>query len=149
MRCSIIPNSSLSAFSVVSALMVSSVALAIVACGPPKNYTPVAEIPKLQTLKDVMDVQATTADPQFKKMDATAYSDAEFAELADTAQKIDATSKHIKDFSKGPGFDALADQLNAKAAALGQAAAAKDAAGASKALSEMKATCKSCHSQFK
>ena len=122
---------------------------ALASCGPPKNYTPADQVPKLPTLKEVMDVQATAADPQFKKMDDASHGDDDFAQFADTATKIDATSKHIKDFSKGPEFDAFADQLNAKAALLAKAAAAKDAAGANAALQDMKATCKACHSQFR
>jgi cytochrome c556 len=64
------------------------------------------------------------------------------------------TSIKIKDFSKdfpkGPAdFEALATRLNEKAKALGAAASAKDAASARTALTEMKATCKECHSKFK
>jgi cytochrome c556 len=39
--------------------------------------------------------------------------------------------------------------LNARAADLGKAAAASDAAGAREALVAMKATCKECHSKFR
>lgn len=119
------------------------------ACGPPKNYTPVEQIPTLSKLSDVMDVQATTADPQFKKVDQATFSDEDWAQFKETSSKIQATSKRIKAFSKGAGFDALADRLGEKAAALGAAADAKDAAGAKTALSEMKATCKECHTKFR
>jgi len=126
-------------------------ALAVLACGcaPPVRNVPMAEIPKLTKLDDVMDVQATLADPQFKKIGAASYSDADWAAFADAAERIGATSTKIKDFSKGSGFDALAMQLKDKAAALGTAASAKDAAAASRALAEMKATCKECHSKFR
>jgi cytochrome c556 len=125
------------------------VAAAIAACGPPKMSTPVEEIPKLGSLTEVMRNQATTADPQFEKMDAKSFSDADYAAFATTAQRIEATSLKIKDFSKGPEFDALAMRLNEKAKALGVAANAKDAAASSTALHEMKATCKECHSKFR
>ncbi|HZS40664.1 MAG TPA: cytochrome c [Polyangia bacterium] len=126
-------------------------ALAVLACGcaPPIKNVPMAEIPKLTKLDDVMDVQATLADPQFKKIGAASYSDADWAAFADAAERIGATSAKIKDFSKGAGFDALAMQLKDKAAALGTAASAKDASAASRALAEMKATCKECHSKFR
>lgn len=123
--------------------------VASVSCGPPKMSTPVADIPKLTSLEAVMDNQATTADPQFGKIGKATYSDADYADFATTADRIDATSLKTKDFSKGPEFDALAMRLNEKAKALGTAAKAKDAAGSSKALQEMKGTCKECHSKFR
>jgi cytochrome c556 len=123
-------------------------ALSLVACVKQRNLT-TEEIPKLTKLDDVMDVQSTVADPQFKKIGQASYSDADWAAFADTSARIQSTALKIKDFSKGAGFDALAVELNEKAKALGDAATAKDAAGASKALAEMKATCKSCHKQFK
>lgn len=121
----------------------------VVSCAPPTMSTPIADIPKLGSLKEVMDNQATTADPQFGKIGKTTYADADYADFTTTADRIGATSLKIKDFSKGPEFDALAMRLNEKAKALGTAAGAKDAAGASKALQEMKATCKECHSKFR
>jgi cytochrome c556 len=123
-------------------------ALSLVACVKQSNLS-TEEIPKLTKLDDVMDVQSTVADPQFKKIGQASYSDADWAAFADTSARIQSTSLKIKDFSKGAGFDALAVELNEKAKALGDAATAKDAAGASKALADMKATCKSCHKQFK
>jgi cytochrome c556 len=123
--------------------------LALSACGPPINNTPASGVPQLKTLAEVMDVQATTADPQFGKAEQASFTDAEFASLAETGTKIDATSKRIKAFTKGPGFDALADKLNQDAVALSTAAGAKDAAGARAAIASMKATCKQCHSEFR
>jgi len=125
------------------------VLFAAVSCGPPKNAAPIDQIPKLTKLSEVMDAQATTADPQMKKRDQATFTEGEFAELAETARRIDATSKHIKDFSKGPAFDALADRLNQNAASLGKAAESKDAAAARSALSAMKATCAECHDKFR
>jgi hypothetical protein len=124
-------------------------ALSIVACSPPKLSTPLTDIPKLASLEQVMDNQATVADPQWKKIGQTTYTDAEYAAFAEAAERIQVTSLKAKDFSKGPDFDALAMRLNEKAKALGAAASAKDAAASSSALSEMKATCKECHSKFK
>ena len=115
----------------------------------PKNYTPVEQVPSLPSLKEVMDVQATAADPQFKKIDAGAYSEEDWSQFKELARKIDATSKRAKSFSKGAGYDALADQLNEKAAALGKAADTKDTTGANTALTAMKATCKECHAKFR
>jgi cytochrome c556 len=117
----------------------------------PKNYTKTEDVPKVEKIKDLMDIQATAADPQFDKIDNESFTEADWGELSELSKKIDATSTRLKVFSKdkGAGFDALADKLNSKAKALGTAAAAKDAPAAKTALTEMKATCKECHSQFR
>ncbi len=124
-------------------------ALVVCGCAPPQKNVALTDIPKLTKLDDVMDAQATVADPQFKKINLGAYSDADYAAFADVAARIGATSDKIKDFSKGAEFDALAMRLKDKAAALGSAAQAKSSADASRALAEMKATCKECHSKFR
>jgi len=123
--------------------------LGLVSCGPPKNNVPLEDIPKIAKLKDLMDAQATFADPQFKKIGKAPYGDADFASFADTGKKIDATSTKLKDFSMGGTFDELAARLNEKARALEAAGEAKDAAAAEKALTEMKATCKECHKTWR
>jgi hypothetical protein len=124
--------------------------LAVLALGCVKQqHTPVADIAKLTSLDDVMDNQATTMDPQFKKIGGAKFEDADFAAFADAAERLNATTLKIKDFSKGPDFDALAMKLNGKAKALGAAATAKDTAAANGALGDMKATCKECHSKFR
>jgi cytochrome c556 len=130
-------------------VLAAAFALAAVHCGAPITNTPVNDIPKLTSLETVMDNQATVADPQWKKIGETSYVDADWAAFALVSERIQATSLKTKDFSKGPDFDALAMKLNEKAKALGTAAAAKDAAGASAALGDMKATCKECHSKFR
>lgn len=118
------------------------------ACVPHRDYPP-DQIKGLTKLADVMDVQSTIADPQMKKADQGTYDDADWAAFADVGNRIQVTSTKIKDFSKGPEFDGLANQLNMQATALSAAAQAKDAAKASAALSGMKAVCKECHSKFK
>lgn len=118
------------------------------ACVPKRNL-PLEAIPKLTKLEDVMDVQSTIADPQFKKIGAASYSDADYAAFADAGARLQASALKIKDFSKGPGFDALAVQLHDQAKSLADAAAAKNASAASAALAAMKATCKECHSKYR
>lgn len=120
----------------------------IAACVPHRDYPP-DQIRAAKSLSEVMDVQATVADPQMKKADQASYTDDDWKAFADVGSRIQVTSTKAKEFSKGPEFDQLADQLNAKAKALESAAQSKDAKAASTALSEMKATCKTCHSKFK
>ena len=130
-------------------VLAAAFALTAVHCGAPITNTPVNDIPKLTSLETVMDNQATVADPQWKKIGETSYADADWTAFALVSERIQATSLKTKDFSKGPDFDALAMKLNEKAKALGAAATAKDAAGASASLADMKATCKECHSKFR
>lgn len=119
------------------------------ACVPHRDV-PAGDIPNLGSLEQVMQVQATVADPQFSKIgDEAKYGDADYAAFADVATRIGATSARAKNFSKGPGFDKLADQLHEQADKLGAAASAKDGKSASSALAAMKATCKDCHKQFR
>ena len=118
------------------------------ACVPHRDLPP-DQIEKLDKLDDVMDVQSTIADPQFSKAGQPSYGDADWTAFADVASRLQVTSKKIHQFSKGADFDKLADDLHAKAEALGAAAAAKDPKAASDALVSIKATCKSCHSKFK
>ena len=118
------------------------------ACVPTRHVS-VEEVKNLTKLDQVMEAQATYADPQFKKRDQAAFSDQEFATFADAAQRLQATALKIKDFSKGPGFDELAVRVHDRAVDLATAAVAKDAAGARKALTDMKASCKECHSKFR
>ncbi len=134
-----------------NAALFAALALALfgAACGPPVKNTPLDEIPKLKSLDDVMDNQATAADPQFKKIGQDKYTDADFTAFAETGARIQATSLKIKDFSKGPEFDQMAMKLNETAKALEAAGKAKDAKAASTALTDMKATCKACHSKFR
>ncbi len=121
----------------------------LAACAPPKRDLQVEEINKLTKLSEVMDAQATLADPQFKKRDQQSFTDAELATMADAGTRLQATSLKIKQFSKGAGFDDFAMQVNARAQDLVTAAQAKDAAAVRKALSEMKAACQGCHSKYR
>jgi hypothetical protein len=142
-------KASFSVYARVSALAIVALAADLAACGPPHRDVPAGDVPKLTSLKEVMDVQATIADPQMKKAGQPTYVDADYAAFTEVSNRIQATSTKAKEFSKGPEFDGLADRLNQTAATLGKAAAAKDAKASSDALAAMKATCKECHSKFK
>src|SRR5690242_18844823 len=91
--------------------------LSLAGCVPHKDVA-ADQIPQLTKLDDVMDVQGTVMDPQFKKMNKGTYTDEDWAGFADAGNRIQATSLKIKDFSKGADFDALALQLNEQAKAL-------------------------------
>lgn len=130
-------------------LAIAALVAGAAACGPPQKNTPVAEIPKLTKLEDVMDNQATVMDPLFKKIGTAQFSDDDWAAITAAAAKVQATSLKIKDFSKGAEFDALAMKLNQQATDLGNSYANKDATAANNALAAMKSTCKECHKKFR
>jgi hypothetical protein len=115
----------------------------------PHRDLPPDEIEKLDKLDEVMDVQATVADPQFKKIGQESFAEADWAAFADMANRLQVTSKKIHQFTKGPGFDALADQLHQRAEHLAEVTTARNAAAVSDALATIKATCKECHSKYK
>ncbi|HEY4117082.1 MAG TPA: cytochrome c [Byssovorax sp.] len=126
-------------------------ALAVIAatsCVPRRDYTP-RQIDGARSLAEVMDVQATVADRGIEKAGKVAYTDAEWAELADTGARIQLTSRKAKAFSRGADYDALCERLHASAEKLAAAAPIKRVDAASAALGEMKATCKECHARFK
>jgi hypothetical protein len=131
------------------AVCVSSLSLLSALGCVPKRDLPPDQIEKLGKLDEVMDVQSTVADPQFKKIGAASYADADWAAFADMANRIQVTSGKIHQFTKGPEFDSFADRLHTQAQALAAAATAKDGHAASATLADMKATCKACHSKFK
>jgi cytochrome c556 len=118
-------------------------------CAPPHRDLPPDQIEKLGDLASVMDVQATVADPQFKRIGEASYADADWAAFADTGNRLQATSRKVLQFSKGPEFDGFANQLHGHAEQLSAAATAKDPKAASDALAAIKATCKGCHSKFR
>ncbi|MBS2012488.1 MAG: cytochrome c [Deltaproteobacteria bacterium] len=137
--------------SLVLLLSIGTAVAASAACAPPHRDVAAADVPKLTSLSDLMDVQATIADPQFKKVgDEAKYTDADYAAFEEVSNRILATSLKAKEFSKGNAdFDRLCDALHDRAEKLGAAAKAKNGKGASDALAEMKKVCKECHSKHR
>jgi len=120
----------------------------LVSCVPKKDLPP-DQIRALTSLDDVMKVQATIADPQFKRIDAGQYGDDDWRAFADLGSRIQVTAEKAKQFSKGPDFDRLADRLGQTGADLVTATEARNASGASQALTEMRVVCKTCHAKFR
>ena len=74
---------------------------------------------------------------------------ADYAAFEEVSNRILATSTKAKEFSKGPDFDRLCDELHDRAAKLGEAAKAKNGKASSDGLAEMKKVCKECHSKHR
>lgn len=123
--------------------------LALLGCGPPVVHVTDDQIPRITKLETLMDAQATVADPQFRKLGAHSYTDADFSGFVDAGHRIQLTSAKIVDFSKGPEFDAIAMRLNEQARALASSGQARDEAQARATLKAMKAICKECHKRFR
>src|SRR5262245_13135368 len=77
--------------------LLAALASCLAACASTLN-TPLSDIPKLTKLDQVMDNQATAIDPQFKKIGQASFTDAELTEIAQAAERLQATSLKIKDF---------------------------------------------------
>lgn len=123
------------------------------ACRAPKRDYDVAQIAQVTSMKELMRVQRTVADPRFKlaaKMRGKPLGDAEFAEFLDMGTRLEATAKRLASFSEGrPGFDKYAADLGKQAADLGRAARAKNGPDTTSAALAMKKTCAACHGEFR
>jgi hypothetical protein len=125
----------------------------VVACvpKPEKSYT-ADEVAKVESLPELMRIQADKADPVFGKRDQESFTDAEYAELAEVGVMIQATGARLADHfgaSFDAGFVALASKLASHGKALEDAASAKDAPAAGRALGAMRDTCKECHTAYR
>ena len=120
----------------------------LVGCAAPRRPMAVEAVSGVKTLEELMRVQATYADPQFRKIDDV-LAEADFAALIDAAQHLQAAARRLPAFSKGAEFDALTGRLDEQAHSLESAARAKDASAARQALTAMRQVCKSCHTRFR
>jgi hypothetical protein len=116
------------------------------ACFKPLD-APLAEIPKLGSIEEVMRANETVAGPQWKMESATSYTDEDWAKAKDASARLAALAERSKEFSRGDAFNKWADTMGEQAKALGAAAEAKDAAAAGKAIGGMKGACKGCHAE--
>ncbi len=118
----------------------------LAACFKPRD-SKLDEIPKLATLAEVMQANETIAGPQWKMIGEETYAEADWSRASDASARLVALAERAKSFSRGEAFDKYAVELGSHAKALGAAAEAKDAKAASKAIEDMKATCKACHAE--
>ena len=128
-------------------------AVAAAGCVPkPKQAYSTDQIKQLESLEELMRVQAEAADPLFGRIGQAKYTDAEFGSMDLLGQKLQATSEAMGSrFSQNrpPSFSTYAKRLGEQAGELLSAAQAKDAAKASAALSGMRETCKTCHKEHR
>jgi len=109
-----------------------------------------SEIPTATELSSIMWSQAELADPEFKKIKAPAYHDADWAAFTALGRRLQISSVKLKqDFSKGEHWNVLADALGLHAGELVNAAKVKDRQAASVALTATRETCRACHKEFR
>lgn len=126
---------------------------ATVGCLPkPKQDYSNEQLKQLDSLEEVMRVQAATMDPQFAKIGNTKFTDPEFAALVSAGQRLQTSSEVVRtkhSAKRPPSFAAFAEQLGKYAGELSAAAEAKDASRASAALQQMRDTCRACHKEHR
>jgi hypothetical protein len=130
------------------------VACSLIGClpKPQKDYTP-DEIASIQSLEELMRVQAHHADPLFAKRERGSFSDEELAAMKRAAAILQATSVRVRSFAGQGDYDEafaeLASGLRAQAETLEKTAAASDTASARAALEGIRSACKACHSIYR
>ena len=118
---------------------------------PKQDYT-VDQLGKLESLSELMRVQAAVADPLFAKRKQSVFSKEELEAMYGGSLKLRATATRLRDHFAGkfgPRFAGFASQLLDGATELGNAAAAKLEQKSSAALESMRQACAGCHRAFK
>ena len=126
-------------------------ALALSACRPTVVVTNDG-IKDLDALDKVMSVLADAADPSFDIADGAAdgkLTEAQFKQMADIGERVALGGQRAKNFSKGAGYDALADTLASLGTAMKTAAQSSDGATTVKNALAIRDTCRKCHSEFR
>lgn len=121
-------------------------------CRAPRRDYDAARIADVKSLEELMDVQATVADPRFKlarKVHGKPLTDAQFAEFVDMGSRLQVTAKRMSAFSQGPGFDRYANDLASQAAELERAARGHDGPTTTGTALKIKKTCAACHGEFR
>lgn len=114
-------------------------------CAPSKQYTD-DDVPKLPKLGDVMWAMSQSVDPQFKKVGKDSYCDEDYSAFAAAAERVRLASARIrKDFTSSAEFGKFNEALSKHAAELSDASYGKEAVKVSKALEELRDTCRGCH----
>lgn len=124
-----------------------------ISCVPrPKQDYSIEQLAGLDSIKELMHVQAAVIDHLFAKKKQTSFSDSELQEMVHAAQKITVTSQVLRDRLASrydPRFGGFATQLHESARELRTHAEAKQAEKIGSTLEAMRLACKGCHGIFK
>ena len=122
------------------------------ACSPPERDYDEKQILQVKDLEELMYVQATVADRRFRlarRVDPQAMTPAQFAEFEDMGRRLEASTRVLPRFSKGPGFDAYVEQLASRSRELERAAKARDGKATVDLAGQVKQVCAACHDEFR
>jgi cytochrome c556 len=124
----------------------------LAACSPPERDYEEERILQVKDLEELMYVQATVADRRFRlarRVDPQHVTKAQFAEFEDMGRRLRASAQVLPKFSRGPGFDAYAKQLDARSRELERAAKAQDGKAVVDLAGQIKQVCAACHDEFR
>jgi len=119
---------------------------------PERDYTG-DEVAELESITEIMRLQAQIADPMLAKRDQETFSDDELDDMAEAAPRLEATAARLRAHFVGQGafdegFGEWADKLGASAEALAKGARSRKGKAAREALVAMKAACAGCHENY-
>lgn len=118
----------------------------------PKQSYSTEQLKQVESLEEIMRVQAEAADPLFAKTGQASFSDGDFAAMILLAHKLETTAESLKTrFSQNrpPSFGTYAGRMGEQATELFNSAHTKDAAKASLALTGIRETCRTCHKEHR
>ena len=135
------------------AFALTALVLVGAACVPsPKQDYTLEQIGQLDSLAELMRVQAQAADPLFKKRKRSSFSEGDYQEMLRAAPRLEATATTLArrfGTSRKQPFGELATKLRNGSAELLAAAQAGQTPRVSAALEAMHDACASCHRAFK
>jgi cytochrome c556 len=136
-----------------AALLASIVVLTGAACVPkPKQDYTSDQLKQIESLDELMRVQAQTADPQFNRIGQAAYTAEDYTSMADAARRLQAAAEVLRtrhSQNRPPSFATYASRLGEQASELLAATESKDVAKASSALTGIRDTCRTCHKEHR
>ncbi len=134
------------------ALLAFSTLVTSISCRAPHRDYDTEQINALDDLEQLMDVQATVADPRFDLADELKDRDftaEDWAAFLDMGTRLQATAAKVASFSEGEDFDRWNTQLGNQARDLVTHIQAKAAPQTLATVHELQATCRACHDKYK
>ena len=121
--------------------------VATVGCAAKQADVPLADIPKLQSLDEIMHANETIGGSIWSLQDKETFSAEDWANATDASARMAALAARSKEFSRGDAFNKYADILNTQAKSLGAASEKQDPKAAAVAIGGMKDACRDCHAE--
>jgi hypothetical protein len=126
--------------------------VSLVSCSPPRRDYDEATIAGVDDLEELMDVQATVADPRFRRAREVAEGSltaADFPEFVDMGRRLAATGRRLAAFGKAPRFLAYGAEQVRLATELTRVAQAGDGPETARVALAIRQVCADCHQEFR